>query len=107
MVVLHYGDGRRDQERGGDDKHGEAAALPAGQVKSEAAAAAEPEDMTLERLVVATTGLRTFLGAVGLIMLRKRYGEEQTWKEEANEESEKRKVQCLRKNVKEDVDEVT
>ncbi|CAO2183677.1 unnamed protein product [Urochloa humidicola] len=106
MVVLHYDDGKRDPERGGDDEHGEAAALPVGQVKSEAAAAAEPEEMTLERLV-ATSGLRTFLGAVGLIMLRKRYGEEQTWKEEENEEGEKQKVQCLRKNVKEDVDEVT
>ncbi|CAL4963153.1 unnamed protein product [Urochloa decumbens] len=113
MVVLHYYDGERDLK----DEHGEAAVQEtgkaAGQVKSEAAAA-EPEEKKLAgggaetamEGMVATCGLRTFLGAVGLTMLKRRYGEEQTCKEE-NEETKKHKVQCLRKNVKEDVDEVT
>ncbi|CAL4956195.1 unnamed protein product [Urochloa decumbens] len=116
MVVLHYYDGERDLK----DEHGEAAVQEAGkaagQVKSEAAAA-EPEEkklagggaetsMTTMEGMVATCGLRTFLGAVGLTMLKRRYGEEQTRKEEENEETEKHKVQCLRKNVKDDVDQV-
>ncbi|CAO2203742.1 unnamed protein product [Urochloa humidicola] len=67
MVVLHYYDGDRDPE------HGEAAA--AEPEEKVAGGGGAEQAMTMEGMV-ATCGLRTFLGAVGLTMLKRRYAEE-------------------------------